>query len=433
LGKEFRSIEHEVIYNKLINGSDRKEHILDIQNSSSPDTHKYLSEIHGFINNMLQTRENYAYRHLQSHRNTIGPLIVFSKKVVRKLLKWYVEPIAFQQTKFNNAVTPAIGRITELTAELIDKTNKIEELYQANLTELEHKQKRFDEIVAQLTQKQEKQEILLLDSERINKELTEKVGLLEKRQNVQQEQFSSYIIDRFREVSLLENGNKTIFDKKTYSQSGEDSIVAYIIHVLGIPFDSVDYLDLGANHAKELSNTYYLYSKGAKGVLVEANTDLIPELSYYRQRDTILNKCVDIESGKKIEFFVLNGDGLSTTDLEAANSFCETNPSLKIIDKRIVETISYSNIVEEYLGKAPTVLSIDIEGKDMEILLSIDFENQRPLIIISEMVSYDIKLSHTSKKSDIKDFLESKDYDEYAFTGINSIFLDKRYVNERNK
>jgi FkbM family methyltransferase len=442
LNKSFRNIEQEIIFEKLSQGLNNTKQHIEKHQGTSLDTNLYLLEIQGYINSMLQTRENYAYRYLHSHRKVIGPLIIFAKKVVRKLLKWYVEPIAFQQTRFNNAVTPAIGRVTEIISELTLKTKKIEESYEDNQEVIIKKQENFDNIVAQLIENHEKQYDVVTQLMQRQEEqtsliikLTEEVRFLENKQKVQEQQIevTASTIEKLEELDLFQNSNDIFFDKKTHSQSGEDSILAYIIHVLGIPVESVDYIDLGANHAKELSNTYYFYTKGAKGILVEANSDLIPELSFYRHRDIILNKCVDIETGKNIEFYVLNGDGLSTPDLEAANTFCEKNPNLEIVDKKVVETISYSTIVERYLGKAPTILSIDIEGKDMEILESIDYEKQRPLILVTEMISYDIKLNYKTKNTDIKEFLESKDYDEYAFTGINSIFLDRRFLRERDR
>jgi FkbM family methyltransferase len=225
------------------------------------------------------------------------------------------------------------------------------------------------------------------------------------------------------------NEEKSFFEKQTFSQSGEDSILAYICHVLGVPFNSVTYVDLGANHAKELSNTYFFYKQGGRGVLVEANPQLIPELKFYRNRDIILNRCIHSESGKTVDFYILSGDGLSTPDYTAAVKFSEANPNIKIVDKVQIKTITYNEIVEHYLGKAPTILSIDIEGNDMDILSSIDYEKYRPMLIIVEMIQYGIKLNYQTKNENIKRFLESKGYDEYAFTGINSIFLDKNVLN----
>ena len=55
------------------------------------------------------------------------------------------------------------------------------------------------------------------------------------------------------------NVNLNMLMKTTYSQSGEDAILAYLFAVLGIPFAKCSYLDLGANRPKEMSNTYFFY------------------------------------------------------------------------------------------------------------------------------------------------------------------------------
>ncbi|MEF3304490.1 FkbM family methyltransferase [Paenibacillus sp. GYB003] len=463
MSQQFQSIEHEVIFNKL-KESLKDTEVIDVNQVPSAERHhQYLSELHRFINTMLKTRENHAYRYLFSHRKITGPLIVFGKKVVRKLLKWYLEPVTIQQTEFNNAVTPAIGRLTELASELLSKTGMVEQFVQTT-QELQQKQIKLDnefskyvqeqehnQIVAELPQfvrkqeyhealseiKQELHERFIEKINDMNRQFEDRIALIEKKQSLQEEynNQNTLFVNKIEEMDIFsgDSESSSFFEKNTFAQSGEDSIIAYIIHVLGIPFEEVSYIDLGANHAKELSNTYFFYKKGAKGVLVEANSVLIPELKFYRHRDIIVNKCVDVVDDNKIEFYILNGDGLSTPDYEAAVKFCEINPSLKIIDKKVIETISYNTIVKQYLGKSPTILSIDIEGKDMEVLKSIDFVNYRPLIVVTEMIKYDINLNYNTKNAAIKEFLNSMGYDEYAFTGINSIFLDKRYMNERNK
>ena len=71
-------------------------------------------------------------------------------------------------------------------------------------------------------------------------------------------------------------------------------------------------------------------------------------------------------------------------------------------------------------------MNIDIEGDDLKILSSIDWEKWRPLIVTAETIPYQPNLVVGEKDGEIVRFMESIDYTEYAFTGINSIFLDKR-------
>lgn len=232
--------------------------------------------------------------------------------------------------------------------------------------------------------------------------------------------------DRITLINPSEELN--LWNKISNSQAGEDSILAYVFFMLDIPFNQCSYIDLGANHPREISNTYFFYSQGARGILVDANAMLCNELRRERPGDIVINKCVDSVSGKKESFIVLNFDGLSRAGTpNDIDDLSKINPEVKISETVELVTISYNDIVSNYLdGFPPTLLNIDIEGKELEILTSIDFEKYRPLLIVVEMIPYSTSLVVGIKNEEIVNFMKSKDYEEYAFTGINSIFIDKR-------
>ncbi|MCM1082008.1 MAG: FkbM family methyltransferase [Clostridium sp.] len=385
--EKFDSVEEEIIYNKLIKYSNTKQSDNIITTPACSNDH--LSEIYRLIPELERTRENVARRPITSHRKFIGGIIVFLKKVVRKLTKFYVEPIALQQTEFNNTVTPIIGRMTQAVAEIDSEVGELKKEASA----------------VQMLSEQFK-----LCSEKII-ELDENMNKL-----------------KALDLDVFNDKNDSFWIKNIYSQAGEDSICAYILMVMGYKWEDCTYLDLGANHAKELSNTYFFYKRGAHGVLLEANPELIPELKFYRNRDVVLNKCVTTTGEGDIDFYIMNGDGLSTFDLDSANVAINANSNLKITKTVKVESITVNEIIENYMGKTPTIVNIDIEGKDIDILGSIDFEKYRPLIIIAEMIEYSPTLMVGMKNQEILDYMMSVDYTEYAFTGINSIFIDKRRI-----
>lgn len=441
---KFNNIEEKVIFDKLT-----KNQIIGIQNDISNITSEtnnisfsfnsgkvrnYISEINGHIRTLEQTRENYAYRTLLSERKFIGHLIIFVKKVIRKLTKFYIEPIAFQQTEFNSAVTPTIGRMTEIQNELINGVvsleNRNEEL-SSYYNELNIKFEEFNIYNEKL--KNELEQIKNLYTE-LEKSLFSKLDDHIKIQEIANIQIrnNKQELSKLNDLDLdiLKEKEFNFWDKKTVSQSGEDSICAYITMALGIPLAQCTYLDLGANHAKDLSNTYMFYTHGARGVLVEANPALIPELKFYRNEDIIINKCISVQSGRFVDFYVLSGDGLSTPDLNSANEFISKNPELKIVNKVQVETISVNDIFEQYFVNTPVIMNIDIEGKEIEILQSIDFNKYRPLIIIAEVIEYKTTLAFGNKNQEIINFMNKNNYIEYAFTGINSIFIDKIQIEE---
>ncbi len=215
------------------------------------------------------------------------------------------------------------------------------------------------------------------------------------------------------------------------SQSGENAILAYITSYLGIDASACSYLDLGANHAKHLSNTYYFYKRGARGVLVEANPDLIAELKFYRSGDIILNRCIAEKSGQTVDFYLMSGDGLSTADKNWVGKVQESNPSIQVEKIVSVQTITVNEILDIYFDGAPVMINIDIEGCEKKILASINFETHRPLAILVEMIPYRPHLVVGRKDEEIVRFMKSKGYVEYAFTGINSIFLDEEQIKNR--
>ena len=359
---------------------------------------RYYEEINGHLRTMDKSRENVAFRNLASNRPVVGRWVVFAKRVIRKCLKWYIEPICFQQTEFNNAATAISGRLVEITG---NQNSKIKSLEEKNAQQI-FLNEQVTESLRQITQNLER----LQEEKNIS---DKKIVELE-----------SYI-NNIKGLGINMNNS----DEDTFSQSGEDAIVSYCLKFLGLSLEKCTYLDLGANHAKKMSNTYYFYKRGARGVLVEANPYLIPELKFYRSEDNILNACISTISGDSVDFYIMNGDGVSTTDKESIENMCKINPYLSVEKVVSVKTITIREILEKYFETAPTILNIDIEGKEMDILQEIDFGKYRPLFVIIEMIPYKVTLPIGEKNKTILDFMQSKGYVEYAFTGINSIFIDK--------
>lgn len=373
-----------------------------------------FGELDQYLRKMNSNRENYAFRHIYSCRAVLGHFIVFGKRVVRKCLKWYIEPICNQQTEFNNAATPAIGHLYQLQRTALDKLKKQQNEQRGMQEQLAQMQTSQTDIVHQIASLEEEKLKFQQQMNDIYQQLCE----ITKQQELRgQGRFAEEVVD-----------DQAI--KNSMAQSGEDMILMHILREKPIDMSQVSYLDLGANHAKFLSNTYCLYQKGARGVLVEANPALIAELKFYRSGDVILNRCVSNTSGKMVDFYVLNGDGLSTPDLAGAEAVIAENPSLKIERVVSVNTITVEEILNTYFDRTPTIVNLDIEGEEMKILSSIDFTKHRPLIMIIETIPYRKHLVVGLKNQEILDFMSEKNYIEYAFTGINSIFIDKEQVTE---
>lgn len=218
--------------------------------------------------------------------------------------------------------------------------------------------------------------------------------------------------------------------KVIYSQAGEDLIISNYLYKLGI--SQPTYLDIGANHPTYISNTYFFYIRGSKGVCVEPNPVLFRKFKLTRPRDIVLNVGIGHADNIKADFYLFpySAHGLSTFSKEEAfywqNIGMEGLGNIyfeKVIE---VELQTINSVMKNFDGKSPDIVSIDVEGLDLEILRSLDYEHYHPLVFCVETLGYDDQ-KREFKRTEILEFLQQKGYSVYADTHINTIFIRNQY------
>lgn len=213
-----------------------------------------------------------------------------------------------------------------------------------------------------------------------------------------------------------------------YAQAGEDLILDNLFYSQKISKPS--YLDIGANHPAYISNTFYFYIRGSKGVCIEPNPVLYRKIKKARPRDTVLNVGIGIDQQTEADFYLFSGhaDGLSTFSKKDAEYWQETG--MKGVGKIRYDKIikvplqTINNVIGNNFSTVPDLISIDVEGLDLEILQTLDFNLYRPPVICVETLYYN-EAQKEHKREGITEFLRTKDYDVYADTHINTIFLRK--------
>ncbi len=219
-----------------------------------------------------------------------------------------------------------------------------------------------------------------------------------------------------------------------YSQFGEDLILAHLFFLLDV--NNPTYLDIGANEPRYISNTYYFYRKGSRGVLIEPNPYLCKKLKRVRPKDTILNTGIGFSETAEADFYVFPdyANGLSTFSEKEARHWEVTGmkghgkiPIEKVIKMSLVPV---NTILEKYFkDKAPNFISLDVEGLDLEILKSLDFKKFQPEAICVETLGYD-ENQQGFKLTGIGDFMLSQGYSVYADTRVNTIFCRNDIFNK---
>jgi FkbM family methyltransferase len=218
------------------------------------------------------------------------------------------------------------------------------------------------------------------------------------------------------------------YSRLTYSQSGEDIILLNLFYKLNIRKPT--YLDIGANNPVYISNTYYFYLSGSSGVCVEPNPHLCRKFRRVRPRDKVINVGVGIDEQKEADFYLFPSyaDGLGTFSKKEAEYWGEIG--MEGIGKIHYEKIirmplqTINTIIRDYFDRCPDFISIDVEGLDLQILKTLDFHTFQPRVLCVETLLYD-ENKKEFKNTDTIEFLESKGYEVYADTHINTIFLRK--------
>jgi FkbM family methyltransferase len=212
----------------------------------------------------------------------------------------------------------------------------------------------------------------------------------------------------------------------TYSQFGEDLILRHLFGNLGI--ERPTYLDIGANNPRACSNTYYFYRQGGSGVLIEPNPRLSRRLSSVRPRDIVVQAGVGLTTESEADLYVFprQFDGLSTFSKSEAAHWeavgLKGHGKMRVESIIRVPLISINDVMTAHFrNRSPNLLSLDIEGLDLEVLKSLDFGRFAPDVLCVETLSYD-ENRNGYKRRDIIEFAAARDYVAYADTWANTIF-----------
>lgn len=205
----------------------------------------------------------------------------------------------------------------------------------------------------------------------------------------------------------------------SYSQCGEDLVCDFLLqHILAIkePY----YLDIGAHSPINRNNTYLFYARGLSGVLVEPNPDACLKLRKVRPRDKVITAGVSDHSGSA-SYYRMDADTPNTFSAADKQRYIEQGH--KLVSEETIELLSAPELLSRHCERCPDFVSIDVEGLEMPILESWDFDAERPPVFCIETLEYALDTTGR-KRMDIIEFVVGKGYRVYADTYINTVFFD---------
>jgi FkbM family methyltransferase len=214
-----------------------------------------------------------------------------------------------------------------------------------------------------------------------------------------------------KEQSLFhEDIRKIILNKLKYNEyHGEFQRNKYVDQVLREYFPDPNYkgifFDVGAFDPIVISNSYHFEKNGWDVYCFEANTDLIKRLKEYRKN--VFNYAISNENKEGVEFNIVNSGywtaGFSAIEIgDEYKKICGWSDSFDV-KKICVPQKTLNKIIEDEITttKSIDIISIDIEGGELNCLKGLDINKYKPSVLVIENIV---------EKKDIEDYLKQFNY-----------------------
>ena len=191
------------------------------------------------------------------------------------------------------------------------------------------------------------------------------------------------------------------------------------------------FVDVGAHHPIRFSNTIDLYNRGWNGINIEPNDDIIRLFDKLRSRDTNINLGISSEI-KKATYYKFREPALNTIDKKICD--LRVKQGFKVISKKNIQITTLKKILDEQYKKKKfnkiDLLKIDVEGHELEVLKSNNWNKYSPQVIICELINVEFSKLFKNK---VYIYLKKKitlciaNYYKMLFSFIN--LLLKNYLN----
>jgi FkbM family methyltransferase len=220
-------------------------------------------------------------------------------------------------------------------------------------------------------------------------------------------------------IILIKSYKSSLKSNKFYSQFGEDTILQkYLQENKGF------YLDIGSGDPVRGSNTFFLYKKGWSGILIDPLSRNIFSSKIIRRKDKIIRGLVGA-TDRSYPFYEMYPYEYSTTNNEVVKDLIN-NGKAKLVKKVQLNTFSVSELNLNINLDQPSLLSVDCEGFDLEVLKTIDLKTIEFRIICVEDFDY----NPAYKSSVINQYLNENGYEIVDRAGPSSIYIKSSWLQE---
>ncbi|MFC0588683.1 FkbM family methyltransferase [Novosphingobium aquiterrae] len=168
---------------------------------------------------------------------------------------------------------------------------------------------------------------------------------------------------------------------RSYSQEGEDILIGPLLEHIQAGF----YVDVGCHHPYRFSNTYRLYRRGWSGLCIDPLPGVTEAFARARPRDVVVAAGISQEPGE-LEYVMFNEPALNTFDPALAEAQ-SARPAYHVIQRKKVATLPLRDVLARHGVGQIDFMTVDVEGLDLQVLASNDWQRWRPRLVLAESLS----------------------------------------------
>ena len=172
----------------------------------------------------------------------------------------------------------------------------------------------------------------------------------------------------------------------SFAQAGEDVVLRNLMRTRANGFKDPQrgfYIDVGAYHPTHFSNTYLFYLRGWRGINIDAQPGSMAAFRRARPRDINLEVAIG-GAGQELAYHVVpTGPAMNSFSPQfLENIGVDPNASQQMRMK--LEPLS--SVLRTHLppGQGVDFLTVDVEGLEMDVLSSLDWDAVRPFVVLVE-------------------------------------------------
>jgi FkbM family methyltransferase len=179
----------------------------------------------------------------------------------------------------------------------------------------------------------------------------------------------------------------------SFSQGGEDTILASLFANVANGF----YIDIGAFHPYKFSNSFLFYRKGWNGINIDASPGSMVAFNKLRPRDINIEAAIS-ETPEELTYYYQGPE--STMNTFSTDYLTQYKVEDKVAQQLRITTQRLDGILEKHAtGKEIHFMSIDVEGLELSVIRSSNWDKFRPWVVLLESYehmdeenTYDVEL-----------------------------------------